>query len=96
VAPREHFIAMLNHNLKLTAIQSSLCHRQLFRYPQSAASGVHGAGEKKRFQSNVKIKDADRINGELKLGQPSSSTTPTFAVPSLAGVLDVVNGGLRL
>jgi hypothetical protein len=49
VAPREHFIAMLNRNLKPTAIQSTLCYRQLFWHPQQATSEVHGAGDQTRL-----------------------------------------------
>jgi hypothetical protein len=56
IASREHFISMLNRKPELAAIQGSFCYRQLLRHFKSAASEAHGDGDKKRFQSNVKIK----------------------------------------
>jgi hypothetical protein len=48
VAPRQHFIEMLNRNSS-TAFQGSIRHKQLFRHIEPTASQVCGVRDKERF-----------------------------------------------
>jgi hypothetical protein len=63
---KEQFIEVLNRNLNLQRFKVLFVTGNSSGITKSTASQVHGAGDKKRFQSNVKIKDVERINGELK------------------------------